>query len=78
MGQDDSCGICGEHYQTCVHYRKLHISDTQFGTFCFRDNAAVTTENLKTYKENDVDPHDWCKACVREAKKRGHVMFYEK
>lgn len=58
MGQDDSCGICGKHYQTCKHFLKSHFVGSHF-TLC-----GASTENYVRIGQ-DVDEEDICKNCQK-------------
>lgn len=67
MGQDSSCGICGEHYQECRHHRKSHLPLSSTNgenpkALCGRKNVIV--EDTDWYKF-DIDPDDICKDCAK-------------
>jgi len=81
MGQDDNCGICGKHYQTCRHYVKTHVfSDTQKGfTFCGRQTSkGLVGESMTGYDHVDTDPDDYCQLCqtsIGRPPNTGHDPF---
>lgn len=73
MGQDDSCGICGKHYQSCKHYLKSHVQ--KLGTnelYCGRSrrkglgfNLGLVTESENEYDCGAIDPDDFCIDCQK-------------
>lgn len=64
MGQDDSCGICGGHYQSCRHYLKEHIPDEHGLPQCGRNKEKVIVMK-PGWREIDIDPDDICGQCLR-------------
>ena len=67
MGQDDRCGICGKHYQSCKHYLKIHVLKplSQVDVFCGRSNSDLLTEDLGAYNNDSIDPEDFCLQCIK-------------
>lgn len=67
MGQDDSCGICGKHYQTCGHGGKLHLIKDEAWTMCGLNHHLVPSESRDDWDNRDTDPEDKCKNCLKVA-----------
>lgn len=68
MGQDDSCGVCGKHYQTCQHFMKEHIPtrEDRKVSLCGRKNVLMLEE---VWKNIDIDPFDICTTCRKLERK---------
>ena len=64
MGQDDSCGICGKHYQCCKHYVKEHIPNINGKALCGRkvDKLVMLP---KDWEHRSCDPDDICITCMK-------------
>jgi len=69
MGQEDTCGICGEHYQSCSHYCKVHLAHptNPEKTICGRLAIKCMIEKLDDWllpEGHEVfDSDDKCKVC---------------
>ena len=70
MGQNDSCGLCGKHYQQCSHYLKEHATNPDSGlTFCGRDVRNLISHSIDgQWYIDSIDPMDLCKICRKVTK----------
>ena len=73
MGQDDSCGICGRHYQSCRHAVKEHLKREPRAatTLCGRRADRVLVGSQDIWREAGVSPDDKCLRCHRTFLKTG-------
>lgn len=71
MGQDNSCGICGKHYQSCKHKSKVHVKlPSNPHSYCGMTKHAyknVILITMNDYAYRDIDKEDICKTCYRMA-----------
>ena len=66
MGQDDSCGICGKHYQTCSHHCKSHLRHPMkpIRTICGRKaDSVLIEEDVQLWVDDGIHPDDLCQVC---------------
>jgi hypothetical protein len=78
MGQDDSCGVCGKHYQACNHHRKEHIMNEKAGhIFCSYSKKNPVVVDMAVFKEATIDPGDLCLRCVRAYEKQNNVKVFD-
>lgn len=62
MGQEDTCGICGEYYKVCKHYRKSHLPKNDKESYCMRQNVILLPSD---WEDMDIDEDDICGSCKR-------------
>lgn len=58
MGQDNSCGICGRHYQECRHSVKEHLANEEQLPLCGQSGDVIYIE-----LGCDNDPDNICNKC---------------
>ena len=69
MGQDESCGICGKHYQGCKHRLKEHFAN-EFGT-----PLCGTGGDIYVHLGSDTDPDDVWVRCKKSILSTGTKDF---
>jgi hypothetical protein len=77
MWQDDRCGICGNHYQSCKHYLKAHLLSTYNTiTLC----GKVKDRSAYIVFSEGTDPDDLCRTCLKSFRKFGqkHLKWFAK
>ena len=74
MGSDESCGICGKHYQSCPHFLKEHIErdDEKGKALCGRINVIMT--DMELVKDSAVDPYNLCNSCIKSYERSHEVQ----